>query len=82
MASSSNPREYIQRVGRVIRPAEEKQNSEIYDFIVLDEDNQLLLANEGKRVALISQNALNFSEVYQDFLEKGVDLNEYLEKDQ
>lgn len=82
MASSSNPREYIQRVGRVIRPAEGKKNSEIYDFIVLDEENQLLLTNEGKRVALISQNALNFSEVYQEFLQKGVDLNEYLEKDQ
>lgn len=82
MASSSNPREYIQRVGRVIRPALGKKNSEIYDFIVLDEDNQLLLMNEGKRVALISQNALNFDEVYQEFLKKGVDLHEYLEKDQ
>lgn len=78
MASSSNPREYIQRVGRVIRPAQGKKNSEIYDFIVLDDDNQLLLMNEGKRVALIAQNALNFDEVYQEFLDKGVDLHEYL----
>ena len=80
MASSTNPREYIQRVGRVIRPAPNKEISEIYDFIVLDEHNQPLLRNEEKRVALIAQNAKNYGDVYHMFLEKGVDLDEYQQK--
>lgn len=80
MASSTNPREYIQRVGRVIRPAQGKEISEIYDFIVLDEHNQPLLKNEERRVALIAQNAKNYGNVYRLFLEKGVNLDEYQQK--
>jgi len=34
MASSTNPREYIQRVGRVIRQAKNKGRAYIYDFII------------------------------------------------
>ncbi len=77
LASSTNPREYIQRVGRVIRPAPGKQMSEIYDFIVLGDQDLPLLKNEEKRVALIAQNADNYMDVYQLFKGKGVDLNEY-----
>ena len=77
LASSTNPREYIQRVGRVIRPAPGKQMSEIYDFIVLGDQDLPLLKNEEKRVALIAQNADNYMDVYQLFKKKGVDLNEY-----
>lgn len=80
MASSTNPREYVQRVGRVIRPAPHKNISEIYDFIVLDEHNEPLLKNEEKRVALIAQNAKNYGDVYQLFKGKGVDLDEYQQK--
>ena len=76
MASSTNPREYIQRVGRVIRPAPGKEVSEIYDFIVLDDQSIPLLQNEKKRVSLIAENAQNYGEIYQLFSEKGVDLNE------
>ncbi len=77
MASSTNPREYIQRVGRVIRPAAGKEVSEIYDFIVLDDQEQPLLKNAEKRAALIAGNAQNYEEVHALFMEKGVDLNEY-----
>ena len=76
MASSTNPREYIQRVGRVIRPAPGKELSEIYDFIVLDDQSIPLLQNEKRRVSLIAENAQNYGEIYQLFSEKGVDLNE------
>lgn len=51
--------------------------SEIYDFIVLGDQDLPLLKNEEKRVALIAQNADNYMDVYQLFKGKGVDLNEY-----
>lgn len=38
LASTTNPKEYIQRRGRVLRRAEGKQIAEIYDFIVLPYD--------------------------------------------
>ena len=81
MASSTNPREYIQRVGRVIRPALGKEISEIYDFIVLDDEDKPLLRNAERRAALIAGNAKNYEEVCQLFKEKGVDLNGYQQKD-
>jgi len=34
MASSGNPREYVQRIGRVIRQYPGKQTAEIHDFVV------------------------------------------------
>ena len=34
MSSSTNPREYIQRIGRVVRRAPGKTEAKIYDFIV------------------------------------------------
>lgn len=34
MSNSTNPREYVQRVGRVIRQAQGKSHARIYDFIV------------------------------------------------
>lgn len=35
LASSSNPRQFIQRRGRILRPHPSKQEAEIFDFIVL-----------------------------------------------
>ena len=35
LASTTNPKEYIQRRGRVLRKAKGKQYAEIYDFITL-----------------------------------------------
>lgn len=35
LASSTNPKEYVQRRGRVLRKAEGKEYAEIYDFITL-----------------------------------------------
>ncbi|WP_241498760.1 DEAD/DEAH box helicase [Fervidobacterium thailandense] len=36
ISSTTNPREYIQRLGRVLRPSENKPLAYIYDFVVLD----------------------------------------------
>ena len=38
MSSSNNPREYIQRRGRVLRKSDEKEKAEIYDMTVIQED--------------------------------------------
>jgi superfamily II DNA or RNA helicase len=43
MASSSNPREYIQRIGRVIRRYKGKREATIYDFLIIPSFNQLPL---------------------------------------
>lgn len=79
MASSTNPREYVQRVGRVIRPGkpgQEKARSEIYDLIV-DTEEINALEREGRRVALIARNADNYDFIRQEFLRKGVNLDAY-----
>jgi len=41
MANSGNPREYIQRIGRVIRRYEGKKEAQIYDLIVVPPINKL-----------------------------------------
>lgn len=78
MASSTNPREFVQRVGRVIRQAPDKQPSEIYDFIAVPYEGDAgtgLLEKEARRAAHIAANAINYDEVKALFLENGVDLD-------
>lgn len=75
MASSTNPREFVQRVGRVIRPCEGKKVSQIYDFIVCPSNNIGLLEKEGRRANHIAQNALNYENVKRLFLERGVEID-------
>lgn len=82
LANSTNPREYIQRIGRVIRPGQGKAMSEIFDWIVLGPEDKPLLKNELKRVAFIAENADNREEVYRIFEEKGVAFDEYQQADQ
>lgn len=74
MASSGNPLEYIQRIGRVLRRFEGKTEATIIDIIVLPslmdvpselrglEDN--ILKKEFQRYEEIAQNALNNAEAY------------------
>lgn len=70
MSSSSNPREYIQRIGRVIRQAEGKENPEIYDISIkssleiindpeLGRFEKKIIKNEKIRLKEISKNAIN-----------------------
>ena len=70
LASSNNPREFIQRRGRVLRKALFKTKAVIYDTIVApnspedakqDSDLQGILANEMRRALEFSENALNMS---------------------
>jgi superfamily II DNA or RNA helicase len=74
MASSKNPRQYIQRRGRILRKAEGKTLARIYDFVVCPA--------KGRESSKYSKNLLNGElERIDDFLllaENKRDVNEYL----
>jgi superfamily II DNA or RNA helicase len=69
LASSRNPREFIQRRGRVLRKAEGKSVAFIHDAVVVplaisDEDPSIdLLAGEMTRAIEFGRNALNPSSI-------------------
>jgi superfamily II DNA or RNA helicase len=73
LASSKNPREYIQRRGRVLRPAEGKSEAHIHDVLVLprlaalqeDGDNPRLniIGGEISRSVEFGSSALNPSAI-------------------
>lgn len=74
MANSTNPREYIQRIGRVIRQAPNKKKADIYDFIVtpdrsgvfpdeLREFEMKVFKKEVVRVEEMAKNAINNAQV-------------------
>ena len=62
LASTTNPKEYIQRRGRILRLAEGKKYAEIYDFITLprplDEVPSLTIEQLKKELTLV-KNELN-----------------------
>lgn len=68
MASNTNPREYVQRIGRIIRQSPGKKGATLYDLTVLgcdflsDEEMRLdkkLRKKEAIRIREIAMNALN-----------------------
>ena len=68
MASSTNPREYIQRIGRIIRQSPNKLSADLYDICVdtihsVDDENIVLerkiRAKEQTRLREIAENAIN-----------------------
>lgn len=79
MSSSTNPREYVQRIGRVIRQAPNKEESMIYDFIVKPSLNvtgvSSVITKEARRAQYIAQNAINYDDVKNIFSENGVEMN-------
>lgn len=94
LASTTNPKEYIQRRGRVLRLSEGKEFAEIYDFITLPRklegvhsitERQLnqelsLVKNELRRAAEFSHLAMNMVEAEQvlDAIKETYSINEYL----
>jgi len=59
LASSTNPREYIQRRGRVLRARPDKYSADIYDVLVLNENGQLLSSGEAARALEFAEEAQN-----------------------
>jgi DNA phosphorothioation system restriction enzyme len=74
MASSTNPREYVQRIGRIIRQDYGKFEADIYDMIIhpdlmritdetIREMEKRIFKKEMDRVLDLSSNAKNNSEI-------------------
>lgn len=67
MASSSNPRQFVQRRGRILRQSKGKERAELFDMIVVPPDlggelfevERKLLRSELKRFAEFANLALN-----------------------
>ncbi|MDK2824230.1 MAG: hypothetical protein PWP71_2148 [Clostridia bacterium] len=76
LASTTNPKEYIQRRGRVLRLAEGKEEAVIYDFITLprplDEVKNLTLEQIQKDKSLI-KNELNRIIEFKDLSKNPID---------
>jgi superfamily II DNA or RNA helicase len=77
LASSTNPREFIQRRGRLLRRAPGKVRSDIFDVLVLpmnsargDSAEMNMLTRELKRVEEFAQDALNEIEIRKTIMEK------------
>ena len=71
MASSTNPREYVQRIGRIIRQGKNKTYAHLYDICVgkietLDDDERsfesIIKKKETARLYEIAENAINAAE--------------------
>ncbi len=74
MSSSTNPREYVQRTGRVIRQAKGKKRAFIYDFVLEPELHRIkdpalaglerkIFEKEMVRVKDMSSNSINNADV-------------------
>ena len=77
LASSTNPREFIQRRGRLLRRSPGKLKSEIYDVLVVPTSNTVgdsaemnMLIKELKRVEEFASDALNEIEIRDIIMEK------------
>ena len=77
MSSSTNPREYVQRIGRIIRQDKDKKLAYLYDICVessgslsddLQEIDAKIRANERKRLQEIAANAINSVDALQNIL--------------
>lgn len=77
MASSTNPREYVQRIGRIIRQDEDKKLAYLYDICVesagylpfdLQDLDAKIRANERRRLEEIAENAINSIDALQNIL--------------
>lgn len=80
LASSTNPREFIQRRGRVLRRSPGKKSAEIYDFIVYDEEYPALIEKEVKRLYEFSRIATNKDDLfnkYKDWFDTNLEGEDY-----
>lgn len=67
LASSTNPREFIQRRGRILRVSPNKDFAVIYDFIVFEEDLDSLIKKELDRVYEFGRIAMNKEEIFKNY---------------
>lgn len=79
-SNTTNPREYIQRIGRVIRSSKDKNEAYIFDFIVapsfssypsLKKYEKNIFEKELKRALYIAENSINQIEATKELLDIG-----------
>lgn len=78
LASTTNPKEYIQRRGRVLRLSEGKKYAEIYDFITLPremDEVSSLTDEQMKRELTLVKNELCRAEEFARIAMNGVEAN-------
>lgn len=83
LASSRNPKEYIQRRGRVLRKYKGKDYAEIYDFVTLPRDfNEAygLTNEELKYEKSLVKNELNRIYEFKKIAQNSLDSDELIEK--
>lgn len=83
LASTTNPKEYIQRRGRVLRLFPGKEYAEIYDFVTLPRDLELvpyLSEEELKYDRSLVKNELNRIEEFHRLSENSYDSLEFIWK--
>jgi superfamily II DNA or RNA helicase len=66
LASSSNPREYIQRRGRILRSAPDKVLADLSDVVVTKADGRIALRSDIVRAREIAMFARNKDQVIAD----------------
>jgi superfamily II DNA or RNA helicase len=59
LASSTNPREFIQRRGRILRKSQGKFSAEIFDVVTLTSKGSVALRSEIERSTEIAESARN-----------------------
>jgi superfamily II DNA or RNA helicase len=57
IASSTNPRQFIQRRGRVLRSFKDKYKAKIWDVLVTNPKGDLLTVSEAKRALIFAQTS-------------------------
>lgn len=83
LASTTNPKEYIQRRGRVLRLSPGKECAEIFDFVTLPRELELvpyLSQEEFKYDCSLVKNELNRMEEFQRLSENSYDSFEFIWK--
>jgi len=61
LASTSNPREFVQRRGRILRRSPSKFSARLFDVVVLGDDKRLLAGTEAFRALEFAGGARNVS---------------------
>jgi len=61
LASTSNPREFVQRRGRILRRSPSKFSARLFDVVVLGDDQRLLAGAEAFRALEFAEGARNVS---------------------
>jgi superfamily II DNA or RNA helicase len=81
LSSSTNPREFVQRRGRLLRKFGNKKQADIYDMVVINEEHgyDSLNRKELQRVKEFSSIALNRSIIENDFQQL---FNKYLKEEE